>query len=93
MSGLTYWVLELIKLSVIIGCKRLPLDPKDFFIVAECTKLLVVGLVMFGIELAKPDTPNTENLQEVITMNQPKQVMVWKKDDAGKLYAKWVPTR
>ena len=44
-----YFILELVKLSVIVGCKFLPLDAKNFFIVAETSKLVVVGILLFGL--------------------------------------------
>lgn len=41
-----YFILEIVKLSVIVGCKFLPLDAKNFFIVAETAKLLIVGILL-----------------------------------------------
>ena len=41
-----YFILELVKLSVIIGCKFLPLDAKNFFIVAETAKLVIIGILL-----------------------------------------------
>ena len=49
INAVTYFLLELLKLSVIVACKALPLDAKDYFIIAEVSKLIIIGLVMFGI--------------------------------------------
>ena len=46
-----YFVLEVIKLSVIVACKALPLSSKDYFVIAEVSKLIVIGFIMLGINL------------------------------------------
>ena len=62
-----YFLLEVIKLSVIVACKKLPLDAKTYFIVAECTKLLVVGLVMLGLHLYNVDTNKPVQIEDKLT--------------------------
>jgi len=47
-----YFLMEVLKLSVVVACKKLPLDPKSYFIAAEVIKLIIVGLVMLGISLS-----------------------------------------
>jgi hypothetical protein len=63
--------MEVLKLSVVVACKKLPLSPKNYFIVAETVKLIIVGLVMLGINLSgnvsDPTNPtggtNNESIQ------------------------------
>ena len=54
-----YFLMEVLKLSVIVACKKLPLNPKDYFICAEILKLLVVGVVMLGISLSVNPSDHT----------------------------------
>jgi hypothetical protein len=59
-----YFVLEVIKLSVIVACKKLPLDAKTYFIVAEFAKLVVIGLVMIGLHLYNVDTSSPVQIED-----------------------------
>ena len=66
-----YFILELVKLSVIVGCKFLPLDAKNFFIVAETSKLVVVGLLLFVL-----NTCGTVEGSKTIPSQQPQQQQI-----------------
>ena len=56
-----YFLMEVLKLSVVVACKKLPLSPKNYFIVAETIKLIIVGLVMLGISLSGNVSDPTTN--------------------------------
>jgi hypothetical protein len=61
---MTYFLLEVIKLSVIVACKKLPLEAKDFFIFAEISKLVVIGLVMIGLHSSSVNTSNPVQIED-----------------------------
>ena len=66
-----YFILELVKLSVLVGCKFLPLDAKNFFIVAETSKLVVVGILLFIL-----NTYGTVEGSKTIPSQQPQQQQI-----------------
>jgi hypothetical protein len=61
---MSYFLLELVKLTVIVSCKYLPLEAKDFFIISEISKLVVIGLVMLGLHLYSPDNNSPVQIED-----------------------------
>jgi hypothetical protein len=61
---MSYFLLELVKLTVIISCKYLPLEAKDFFIISEISKLVVIGLVMMGLHFYSVDSNNPVQIED-----------------------------
>jgi hypothetical protein len=45
MSGLSYVVLEVVKLLVVLGFKVSPVEAKDMVLLSDITKLFVIGFI------------------------------------------------
>ena len=63
MSGLYYILLEIVKLSVVIGFRLSPVNAKDMFTLVEVTKLfIVIGTILILGNGNKFPAQNTQEL-------------------------------